>query len=233
MNKKTISFFAGGIITLMLYCVLYLLIPFPKTAAYWIEFVFSLIAIGGGCVISRYALQNDGIKSKFYGFPLLKIGMLYTLIQVILSFIIALVGFAVEIPLWIPTILSVVILGCSAIGIIGMDNARDIIEEQERHDETVTRTMRTFRLDIRYIVDSCGDTELKKSLDKLAEKFKYSDPVSCDELIDDEEKLQQEIQALGKLINSDKALIEKKISDITALLANRNRKCKEFKNKKY
>lgn len=230
MDKKTKSFLTVGAILLVLYCVLYLLIPFPKTAAYWIEFAFSLIAVIAGFAICQYAVKNDGIKSKFYGFPLLRIGMLYITVQLILSFVVAVIGFFADIPVWIPIVLSVIILGVSAIGAIGIDTARDIIEEQERHDEAVTKTMRTFRLDTRYIVDLCNDPELKKSLEKLAEKFKYSDPVSNEALVDVEEKLKQEVKALEEAVNTDKELAKKKIDNITVLLADRNRRCKEYKN---
>lgn len=229
MDKKTKSFLMVGLITLILYCILYLLIPFPKTAAYWIEFAFSLIAIAGGFAISQYAVKNDGVKSKFYGFPLLKIGTMYMAIQLILSFIIAVSGFFADVPVWIAVVLSAIILGVSAIGTISIDTARNIIEEQERHDEAVTKIMRTFRLDIQYIVDSCSDTELKKSLEKLAEKFRYSDPVSNEALADVEEKLQQEVKALEETVNKDKELAKKKIDKVTILLADRNRRCKEFK----
>lgn len=229
MNKKTKSFLAVGAIVLILYCVLYLLIPFPKTAAYWVEFAFSLIAVVGGFAISQYAVKNDSIKSKFYGFPLLKVGIMYMAVQLILSFVIAPIGFFAEIPVWIPIVLSVVVIGISAIGAIGIDTARDIIEEQEHHDEVVTKTMRTFRVDTHYVVNICSDPELKKDLEKLAEKFKYSDPVSSEALVEVEEKLKQEFKVLEEAVNTDKELAKKKINEVTILLADRNRRCKEFK----
>ena len=229
MDKKTKSFFAVGAIVLVLYCVLYLLIPFTQTAAYWIEFAFSLIAIVGGFTICQYALKNEGIKSKFYGFPMLRVGAMYMTIQLILSFVIAVIGFFADIPAWIPIILSVIILGVSAIGAIGIETARDIVEEQEHHDEVVTKTMRTFRVDTRYIVDMCSDHELKRDLEKLAERFKYSDPVSNEALVEVEERLKQEVKALEEAVRTDKELAKKKVDEVTVLLANRNRKCKEFK----
>ncbi len=231
MDKKAKTYVAVSAIVLVLYCVLYLLIPFPKTAAYWIEFPFSLIAIVAGFVVCQYAVKNVSIKSKFYGFPMLKIGILYMAGQLALSFVIAVIGFFVDIPIWIPIVLSVVVLGITAIGVIGIDTAHDIVEEQEHHDEIITKAMRTFRLDISYIVDLCNDTELKKELEKLSEKFKYSDPVSNESLFEIEEKLRQEVKSLEETLNTDKNLTKKKIDNITILLADRNRRSKSFKNK--
>ncbi|MDE7360525.1 MAG: hypothetical protein K2N38_01175 [Oscillospiraceae bacterium] len=229
MNKKMTSLVAVYAIVLVTFCILYLVIPFPKTGVYWIEFIFSIIAVFAGCGIGWYSLKNDGLKSKVYGFPILNIGIAYMAVQLIFAVVIAIVGFFAAVPLWVSIVFSVLILALSAIGFIGADNARDIIEEQESRDEIATKAMKTFRLDTQYIVDLCDDTELKKSLEKLAEQFKYSDPVSSDELADIEENLQSEVKNLAALVNSDRELAAKKISEITVLLADRNRRCKELK----
>lgn len=229
MNKKMTSLVAVYAIVLVAYCILYLVIPFPKTGAYWIGFAFSLIAVCASCGVGWYSLKNNGLKSKVYGFPMLNIGIAYMAVQLIFAFVIAIVGFFADIPLWIPIVVSVLILAISAVGFIDADNARDIIEEQENRDELVTKAMKTFRLDTQYIVDLCNDTELKKSLEKLAEQFKYSDPVSSDELTDIEDNLQREVKALAALVNSNEETAAKKISEITVLLADRNRRCKDLK----
>lgn len=229
MNKKMTSLFAVYAIIFVTFCILYLVIPFPKTGAYWIGFAFSLIAICTGCGVGWYSLKNDGLKSKVYGFPMLNIGIAYMAVQLIFAFVIAIVGFFAVIPLWIPLVVSVLILAISAIGFIGADNARDIIGEQENRDEIATKAMKTFRLDAQYIVDLCNNTELKKPLEKLAEQFKYSDPVSSDELTDIEDNLQREVKNLAALVNSDEEIAAKKISEITVLLVDRNRRCKELK----
>lgn len=229
MNRKMTSLFAAYAVVLVTFCILYLVIPFQKTGAYWSEFGFSLIAVCAGCGVGWYSLKNYGLKSKVYGFPMLNIGIAYMVVQLIFAFVIAIVGFFADIPLWIPIVVSVLILAISAVGFIDADNARDIIEEQENRDELVTKAMKTFRLDTQYLVDLCNDTELKKSLEKLAEQFKYSDPVSSDELTDIEDNLQREVKALAALVNSDEELAAKKISEITVLLADRNRRCKDLK----
>lgn len=229
-NKKTKSLLVVYAIILVVFCVLYLVIPFPKTGAYWLEFVFSIIAVCAGCGVSFYALKNDGLKSKVYGFPMLNIGIGYTVVQLIFGFIIAVVGFFTAVPIWIPIVASILILAICAIGFIGADNARDIIVEQEKRDVIATKAMKTFRLDVQYIVDSCNDAELKKRVEQLADKFKYSDPVSSDELSDIEENLRLEVKNLAVLVNTDREQAEKKIGEIDMLLADRNRRCKEFKN---
>lgn len=229
MNKKMKSLVAVFAIILVVFCVLYLVIPFAKTGVYWLEYAFSIIAVCAAYRISWYSLKNDGLKSKVYGFPILNIGLAYMAVQLFLAFVFAIIEHFSDIPIWIPAVVSILILAISAIGFMGADNARDIIVEQESRDEIAVKAMKTFRLDAQYIVDLCSDTELKKSLEKLAEQFKYSDPVSSDELSDVEENLQREVKTLAALVNTDSELARQKIDEISGLLADRNRRCKEMK----
>lgn len=230
MDKKMTSLAAVYAIVLVAFCIVYLVIPFPKTGVYWVEFAFSLIAVCAGFASGYSSLKKDGLKSKVYGIPILKIGIVYMTVQLIISFVIAIIGFFATIPLWIPIVVSVLVLAVSTIGFIGADNARDIITEQESRDETATKAMKTFRLDTQYIVDLCTDAELKKRLAELAEQFKYSDPVSNDELSDIEANLQREVKNLAALVNSNPELARKKADEISMLLADRNRRCKELKS---
>lgn len=229
MDKKITSLAAVYAIVLVAFCVLFLVIPFPKTGAYWAEFAFSVIAVCVSFMVCYSSLKKDGLKSKVYGIPILKIGIAYMTVQLIVSFVIAIIGIFATVPLWISIAASVLVLAIFAIGFIGADNARDIITEQENRDVIATKAMKTFRLDTQYIVDSCTDAELKKPLEELAEKFKYSDPVSNEELSDIEASLQREVKSLASLVNTDKESAAKKIGEITVMLANRNRRCKELK----
>lgn len=230
MSKKIKSIFAVYAIVLVAFCILFFVIPFPKSGAAWVMFAFSIIAIIGGCGISWYAFKNEGLKSKIYGFPMFKIGFAYTIVQLIFGLIIMIAGSFVEIPTWIPVAVSVVIMALAGIGIIGTDNARDYIIQQQAATQASVKQMKTFRLDMQYIVDSCADPELKKPLEKLADSFKYSDPVSSDDLAGVEENLKTQVKKLAALINTDKDAAKTQITNVSNLLADRNRRCKELKS---
>lgn len=229
MNKRIKSMILIYAIIFIAECVLFLAIPFPKTGAAWVEFAFTLISVCVGCGISWHAFKNEGLKSKIYGFPMFRIGFIYMIVQLIVGWIIAIVGCFTIVPIWVALVASVIILAFSLISVIGTDNARDIITEQQEQTRASVKQMKMFRLDIQYIVDICADNELKKPLEKLAESFKYSDPVTSDELSGIEENLQSQVKALSALVNTDKELAKKKIDEVSLLLADRNRRCKELK----
>ena len=230
MNKRTKSSFLVYAIILGVYLVIFLAIPFPKTATTWVCFAFTIVAIIASAGITYYAFsKSDELRSKVYGFPIFRLGLIYCVVQLITGAIICVIGIFIYVPDWIAVVVSVLILALSAIGVIAVDNTSDIITEQEKQTTTSIKKMNSFKLDIQYIVDSCTDDELKKQLQKLSEKFKYSDPVSCDELVDVESQLNLEVKALEALVNSDVPSAKIKAQSVEKLLADRNRRCKEYK----
>ncbi len=217
------------VILFIAFCTLFLVIPFPKSAAAWVEFVFTLIAICAGGGISWYSFKNEGLKSKIYGFPIFRVGFVYMIVQLVVCCAIVIVGCFAVVPVWVSVAASVMILAVAGIGLIGTDNARDIITEQQAQTQASVKQMKMFRLDMQYIVDICADAELKKPLEKLSDDFKYSDPVSSEEISGIEENLRLQVKELSALVNSDKELAKKKIDEVSVLLADRNRRCKELK----
>ena len=230
MNKKKISLILVYAVVLASLCLIFFITPFNKTPAAWLELAFSVVAVCGGCAVSCYAFRSTSIKSKFYGFPIFKVGFAYTAIQLALELIITIISCFITVPLWIPAIISVAVLAVSAVGFIGTDNTKDIIEAQEAADRAAVKTMKTFRVDIDYILDLCKDESVKADLKKLSEKFRYSDPVSCDALTEIEDKIKSELMRLAAVVNTNKEDAVSEIENITVLLADRNRRCKEFKH---
>lgn len=229
-DKKTLSILIVFAMILVMFNVVFFAVPFPKTGAAWVEYAFSMLAIIGGAGISYYAFGKDGdLRSKVYGFPVFRMGYIYAAVQLIFGLAVCIVGFFAEVPVWIPLVVSVIILGLSAIGVIAADSARDVIEAQEEQVRAATKPMQTFRLDMQYIADSCKDEALKKKLNSLSEKFRYSDPVSCDELKEQEERLRSEVSELEALVNSDTEKAAALAEKIELHLADRNRRCKELK----
>lgn len=110
---------------------------------------------------------------------------------------------------------------------IATDNARDIIEENEAEIERVTKATKIFNLNIASVLDLCSDVTVKKELEKLAESFRFSDPVSSDATEDIESTIMEKLEDLKINITAFSAdeNIEK-ITELKNLLAERNRICK-------
>ena len=230
MTKKQGSLIAVYAIAFVVYSVLFFAVPIPKGTAAWVSYLFSIISIVVAALVSVYVFgRDDRITSKFYGFPIFKVGNLYALVQVVFGTMIAIVGAFVKVPLWIVFSVSIVLLGVAAIGLIATVNTREIVEKQENEVERQTKSMTFFKLDMESMVECCKEPQVKKAMEELAEKFRYSDPVSNEALEAIEERLKAEVAVLGGMLGDDKEAVLKKITEIEHLLADRNRRCKALK----
>lgn len=231
MNKQQKSVISVYIIVLLLYNVLFFIIPFPKSASTWTTYAFTIPAFLISFGITAYAFKaGKTLRSRLYGYPIFHIGMLYLLCQAIFSIIISFIGCFFTLPIWLPVVFSILLLGLTLIGVIATDNTRDIIETQETAVRESIKNISYFKLDMESIADTCEDTALKKKLNALSEKLKYSDPVSEEHLESIENQIVAEIRALADLVNTDLAAAEEKINYVTQLLETRNRRCKAFKH---
>ncbi len=229
-NKKGISFLAVYAIVLVLYNVIFFVIPFPKNASAFIEYGASLLAIVLGAVITYIAFsKGDTVKSKVYGFPIFRLGMYYSAVQLVFGLAVCITGFWVEVPIYVSVTVSVLILGLSLIGVIGADNVRDVIERQEVSDAAAIQNISALISDMKGISEQSTDPALKARLQKLYEQFRYSDPVSSSATLELEAKLREEIAALKGSVSSDDSAAAKKAEEIERLLEERNRICKSSK----
>lgn len=74
-------------ILLVCYNVVVFFIPFRKNALFAVSWLFTMLAIAAQIYVIRTAFCNGkSVKSKFYGFPIAKLGMGYLAVQLVLSF---------------------------------------------------------------------------------------------------------------------------------------------------
>ena len=146
MNKpKKSAVVIYGIIA-ALFILLTVLIPFPKPASSWIMFAFSIISLAVGAGISLYAFgKPKDLMSKFYGYPIFRIGYLYTAAQLITTVILYAVGAFFNVPYWIGLLLSLIYTGAAGIGFIVADNSRDFIENIDVNTVNATKMSQGFR----------------------------------------------------------------------------------------
>ncbi|MBO5891527.1 MAG: hypothetical protein J6Q30_02290 [Oscillospiraceae bacterium] len=231
MNKQMKSFVAMFGIVAVVYVLLFALIPFTKPAGSWLMFIFSLISIAGGCGITLYAFgKGDSLMSKFYGYPVFKIGIGYMLLQLGLSVLVHIIGAFTNVPYWVGLLLSLVMAGTAGIGIIAADNAHDFIEQMDNHEDVVTRNITYFNIDISDLLEMCRDETLHVSLKELATKCKYSDPVSIPETEEKEQQIKMELQELHALIEqNENEKANEKIQLVLRMLSSRNRICQANK----
>lgn len=229
MNKKNRSMIAVWAIAAVVYVLAFAIVPFPKNSvSVWIAFLFTLVSVAASLFTALKAFGDNGeVVSKFYGYPIFKIGTVYVVVQMLFSVIVFTVSALVKVPYWIALLPSVVFSGIAAIGFIAADNAKDIVEKADEDLKTVTKAVEMFRGDMASVVDLAKDDKIKAELEKLAEEFRYSDPVSSEATKTLETKISDEIAELRDMVQTkDSEKAKTKITEIRRLLNERNRVCK-------
>ena len=197
-------------------------VPTVKTATFWIAYVFTAAAFAAQIGIWKTALgKGETLKSKFLGFPVVHIGIVYAIIQTV-AFAVFL--FVPTLPVWSAIVVCSVIAGISAVCMISVDAGRNEIERVEAKVQNKVFYIRELQADIELLADNETNADVKTALTQLAEKIRFSDPMSNEQLADLEDKISTKIEEL-KTTSSQLEII----TELNSLLDDRNKKCKILK----
>lgn len=193
-------------------------VPTVKTATFWIAYVFTAAAFAAQIIIWRTALGKETLKSKFLGFPVARIGIVYTVIQVIAF---AVFMFVPTLPTWSAIVVCSVIAGISAVCMISADAGRNEIERVEAEVQKKVFYIRELQTVVELLTDVETDADTKAALDQLAEKIRFSDSMSSEQLANLENKISAKVLELKTAPNKVEI-----ITELNSLLDERNKKCK-------
>ena len=135
-------------VILAVFSVIAFAAPFSMTAAFWIAFISGVIAILFQIYVfgTSFSKGKDA-KSRFYGFPIARIGIIYLVVQLAVS--IAEMAWASKIPAWVVLIINVIIFAVAAIGCIAAETVRDEVVRQDvqsalmKHSKKILRSLLT------------------------------------------------------------------------------------------
>ena len=222
MKKNKGMAYAVLSIAFVLFNVIAFAIPTAKTATFWIAYAFSVVAFALQIVIWKFAFKGaDTLKSKFLGIPLISVGITYLIIQI--------VAFAIfmALPLtasWIAIVVCALILGISAICLIGTETGREEVGRVEEKVEKKVFYIKSLQVDIEMLASAERDVDTKAALTKLAEKIRFSDPMSNDVLANLEAEISAKVKELKTAENKTEI-----ITALDSLVDERNKKLKFLK----
>lgn len=226
MKKDTMRGIIGLGVLLVLYILIAFLIPFVHTAVFWVSFVFTLIAFGVVATSMYIAfVKNPDAKSRFYGFPIAKIGAIYGLVQLVAG--VVFMALAAYVPVWAAILVYAVALGAAVIGLISAEAVVSQIHIQDEKMKKNVSLMLSLQSKINQMAAQSENAEIKA----LADEFRYSDPVSNDAIADAEADLSALVDELQiAVVDGDNGAVDKLCRKASAQLAERNRLCKLSKN---
>ena len=212
----------GLAVLLVLYILIAFLIPFVHTPTFWVSFLFTLIAFGVVAATMYIAfIKNPDAKSRFYGFPIAKIGVIYGAVQLVAGLIF--MALAAWVPVWAAVLVYAIALGAAVIGLISAEAVVEEIRVQDVKLKKDVSLMRSLQSKVNQMASQCEDVGIKA----LAEEFRYSDPVSSDALAEIERDLAAAVDELqSAIVDGDSNATKQLCRKAFAVLAERNRLCK-------
>lgn len=218
MKNNNIKGYAILSIFFVLISVIAFAVPTVKTNTFWIAYVFTAAAFVVQIVIWKLAFgKEDTLKSKFLAIPVVYIGSVYLLIQVIAF---AVFKFIPTLPAWVAVVVCALIVGVSVVCMITAEVGCEEIERVETRVQKKVFYVKELQVDVELLADGETDDAVKKALTQLAEKIRFSDPMSNEQLAALENRISDKVIELKT--TADRMPI---IKELNSLLDERNKKC--------
>ena len=221
MKKNTVRSALIGILLLVVYHVIVFVVPFTHDGVFWTSYGFgwtAFVVLGLGAYFGLG--RNGDAKSKFYGFPIVRLAMIYFGTQMVLGF----VAMAVSVvPVWAAAVVYVILLALAALGMIGADAVVDEIHRQDTKLKKDVTFMRSLQSKVNQMATQTDVPEVRK----FAEDVRYSDPVSSEALTEIERDLAAAVDELqAAIVDGDRDAILTLCRKASIVLSERNRICK-------
>lgn len=219
-------------ILMIVFNVIVFAVPFPKTEIFWLSYVFTMVAFIVQWPISIFALnKEETVKSKFYGWPIMQVGLFYMLATLICTALFTILSTVLLVPLWIQIICYVVLTAIAAIGLISADSVRNFVEQGDVKLTTQIYFMKRLYAEADALRKAAADDAIKRTLSKMADEIRYSDPVSRPDMESTEARLYEIFEVVRNgVAEKDKDKVLAASEQFHQQLVMRNSMCKAGKH---
>lgn len=225
--KKNIARTAATVALLLaLFNLIAFMIPFARTASFWLAYIFTSVAILAQLPLMLYAFTPKGsLRGSLYGFPIARLSLIYLLVQAVTGLLCMIL--AAWVPFSAALIAQAVVLVLALIGCMATSAIRDEIHNQDARLQKDVAVMRELRSRAGALAGQAQGEAVQEQLRKLADDFRFSDPVSSEATSPLESDLLACMDNLERaLTDGDMEGVAKLCPKTAALLAERNRLCK-------
>lgn len=230
MSKGLKIYLAIVAIIAIMFSVLVFVIPFEKKslATFWVAYIGVIVSLLVQCYVGFLLFKKSStLRSKVYGIPVIRVSVIYFILQLFASVSLIIANHFVTIPVFVPVIFLVILAGLAGIGVLLTVGAKDIIESIEKEEKQKTEFMNNFKIEVESLEGKSSDEAFNKEIHKFVEKVKYSDPMSASELVDVENEISAKYSDLKDLVLADNIEEGKKqLAELNDLVDKRNRLCK-------
>lgn len=198
-----------------------------SSGAFWVGYIFITLAFLGNLACAYFAFKAENLKKLFYNLPLITLsytGLLLMLVVGTLSMVIP------NLPIWVGSIVCLLILAFNAIAVIKAGWASDIVSAVDEKVKTQTQFIKLLTVDAEGLVNRSKSDAVKNECKKVYDAIRYSDPMSNEALSSIESDVTTKMSEFGNAVRADDVEQAKTIAEEIVILAkDRNAKCKALK----
>lgn len=225
MKKSTAK--KSWIMTAVIYAIIFavfnllvFVIANEKNGVFWMSYAFMCIAFIVQIASMLLALRSLETETVFMGIPLASLSLYYFFAAI---FVGAVCMFFQNAPFKLALVLQILILAIYVVIAIMALMSRNVVQDVNDNLKENVEAIKTLVVDVDVFIPQVNDPSLKKSLKKLSETIKYSDPMSNAAVADIEEQIMQTVNELRiNIENSRNAEAIQTCKDIEVLFMQRN-----------
>ena len=180
MDVNRIKGYCIGIILFILFNITAFAIPTTRTTTFWITYVFTIIAFIAQIFRRNFALEKaKNLQHRLWSFSIIYIGIVYLVLQIIVFFLFRIIA---TLPTWSAIVVSVIISGISIASILASESGVNEIKQNEIKVQNKISFIRGLQTEIDLLINREKDDDVRLALENLAQKIRFSDPMSSEQL---------------------------------------------------
>ena len=219
------SYLGIWIVSLLLFNVIAFVSPIEMNGGFWTGYIFITLAFLGQLLCSRIAFRSPNAQKFFYNFSLISISYISTLVMLAVGGLAMALPF---VPIWLGVILCILVLGFSAIAIIGALTTSQTVSDIDAKIKTKTLFIKMLTADAETLMQKASSKE-RDITKKVYEAIRYSDPVSIDALSMIESQITLKFKEFENAVCIQSEKTESLGKELLILVSDRNTKCKLLK----
>lgn len=197
------------------------------TGSFWLGYIFIMIAFLGQLGVAWYSLKGESLTKVFYRIPLFSISYISLGAMLVAGILCMAIP---KFPVWLGTILCVLILVASIIVLLQAQTAGSIVEDIDKKVKVKTFFIKSLIADIDSLTARSESSEISDEIKKVYETARYSDPMSNEALSGIESQITLKMTELSECVEKvDPELVKKAAKEMCILLNDRNNRCKLLK----
>lgn len=150
-----------------------------QSGGFWVAYILITLAFFGHLACICFLKKSKNLTNLFYNLPILTISSTGLFLMLIIGSLFMIIP---DLPVWIGVILCFIVLTITSIVVIKANIAAEIVENKDQQMQRQTSIMKELTMKAENLIMQAKSEDVQRKCQKIYEAFRYSDPVSNENL---------------------------------------------------